>query len=334
MRGQTLTQTTYQVNAEDVPVEAIDNIVGLNGENKTFDFSFLSLPESSILVTKSYILNVGEEHPFSGDERLNGVNYITKIEFMNEFIDVTYSFQILTDDSVKTVATGFYNTQSGEKDLMTFDDLGINTTEPLPQTYGTNWKEEMDFGSLKFTDYTTYDAWGTLKIPGGKSASTLRILTETEISSSIPLPGLEQERRPEGYNYISFDGINVSIAVYYDDESGEFDYYEVLVSTTGGAQTSIGRDKVDLPEGFTLSQNYPNPFNPTTTIDFSLPFTADATIRVYDLTGRIVSTVRMPGTTAGTHSVQFDATNLSSGVYVYKLDAGGYSTAKMFTLVK
>jgi hypothetical protein len=153
---------------------------------------------------------------------------------------------------------------------------------------------------------------------------------------NIPgFPAPESDPMITGYTYITNAGISASIDVELDPETEEYVPIAVYYSVDGGEFTSsIGRDRVDLPEGFTLSQNYPNPFNPTTTIDFSLPFTADATIRVFDMTGRIVATVRMPGTTAGTHSVQFDATNLSSGVYVYKLDAGGFSTAKMFTLVK
>ena len=333
-RGKTTTQFLYELSSDDVPVEALEVILAIKGENKTFDFSSFVMPESASMHTKSYTLNAGESHPFSGDERLAGVNFVTKLEFMNAFLDVVYSFQIVYDDSVKTVAVGYYDPQSGETDLQTFDDLSISMTEPLPQTYGTSWTETMDFGMMAIHDYTTFDAWGTLKVPGGKSAPTLRMLTETEVTTTLPIPDLNQERRPEGYNFITFEGINASVSVMYDDETGELDYYTVMFATTSEGQTSIRPDKVELPDGFTLSQNYPNPFNPTTTIDFSLPFTADATIRVYDLTGRVVSTIRLPGTTAGAHSVQFDATNLSSGVYLYRLDAGGYSTAKTFTLVK
>jgi len=184
--------------------------------------------------------------------------------------------------------------------------------------------------------FTYIDAWGTLTVPGGRSASALRLRSETQTILNIPgFPMPEAPPMLTGYTYITNAGISASIDVELDPETEEYVPVAVYYSVDGGEFTSsIGRDRVDLPEGFTLSQNYPNPFNPTTTIDFSLPFTADATIRVYDMTGRVVSTIRMPGTTAGTHSVQFDASKLSSGVYLYRLDAGGFTTAKMFTLVK
>ena len=98
--------------------------------------------------------------------------------------------------------------------------------------------------------------------------------------------------------------------------------------------TSNPNDHSDLPDGFALEQNYPNPFNPSTTISYSIPFNADVTLSVVDLTGRVVSTMQMPRQSAGTHKVSFDAANLSSGVYLYKINAGGYSASRKFTLIK
>src|SRR5690606_37921830 len=98
--------------------------------------------------------------------------------------------------------------------------------------------------------------------------------------------------------------------------------------------TSNPNDHSDLPDGFALEQNYPNPFNPSTTISYSIPFSVDVTLSVVDLTGRVVSTMQMPRQSAGTHKVSFDAANLSSGVYLYKINAGGYSASRKFTLIK
>jgi hypothetical protein len=175
-----------------------------------------------------------------------------------------------------------------------------------------------------------------LIIPGGRSGSAIRLRSETSTNIDIPgFPKPDEPQRITSYTYITLNGISATIDVEFDPEAEKYIPIAVQYSYDGGEFTSsIVRDRVDLPEGFSLSQNYPNPFNPSTNIDFSLPFTADATIRVYDMTGRIISTVNLPGTTAGNHSVQFNATNLSSGVYLYRLEAGGFTTAKMLTLVK
>lgn len=339
-RGKTITQSIFEIQGEAVPVETINSIIAVTGPNKTFDFSNIVFPADSVIVMRSYVLNQGEGHPFSDDNRVAEANYISRLEMVSEteIDDVLYTYAVLTDDSLKTIAVGFVNPETNEKNLETFFGIGFELAEPLPQQYMSQWTEVyvVDIGGfvLTTTEYINIDSWGTLRVPGGKSASALRMKIDTEVTSSLPIPGLGQERRPESYNFISMDGITASISLEYDVESGQVSNYYVTYSTTGSTQTSIGRDNVDLPDGFGLGQNYPNPFNPTTTIDFSLPFTADAVIKVYDMTGRVVSTINMPGTTAGTHSVQYDATHLSSGVYLYRLEASGFTTSKLFTLVK
>ncbi len=94
----------------------------------------------------------------------------------------------------------------------------------------------------------------------------------------------------------------------------------VLVTVTDVTQTSI--DGEELPKEITLEQNYPNPFNPTTVIEFALPASEVITLRVFDSMGRTVTTLlNQKPHTAGTHTVQFDASGLASGVYLYRLEA-------------
>jgi hypothetical protein len=89
-----------------------------------------------------------------------------------------------------------------------------------------------------------------------------------------------------------------------------------------------------LPVEFTLKQNYPNPFNPSTTIAFSLPHAANASLKVFDMLGREVATLVNGYAASGLHEVQFDATNLASGVYVYRFSSGNFTTVKKMTVVK
>lgn len=90
----------------------------------------------------------------------------------------------------------------------------------------------------------------------------------------------------------------------------------------------------DLASGFILNQNYPNPFNPSTTISYTLADAGFATIRVYDMLGRVVATLLSQDMPAGTHSVNFDASQLGSGVYLYELSAGNVRLTNKMTLVK
>ena len=89
-----------------------------------------------------------------------------------------------------------------------------------------------------------------------------------------------------------------------------------------------------LPGKISLSQNYPNPFNPSTNISFSLPISGEVTLKVFDLNGREVATLVSGKQTAGVHSVSFDASALTSGVYFYRLSKTGFTETKQMVLIK
>ncbi|MBO6522364.1 MAG: VCBS repeat-containing protein [Balneolaceae bacterium] len=100
--------------------------------------------------------------------------------------------------------------------------------------------------------------------------------------------------------------------------------------------TSLVSNEVieDLPTKVALEQNYPNPFNPSTTISYSVPKEADVSLLVFDITGRLVGTLVQQRKTAGNHTIAFDAQNLSSGVYIYRLQIGNQLITKKMTLIK
>jgi hypothetical protein len=100
--------------------------------------------------------------------------------------------------------------------------------------------------------------------------------------------------------------------------------------------TSVERDESgnDSPSSITLEQNYPNPFNPLTVIGFRLSVSGDVTLKVYDTLGREVAVLINEAMPAGEHSVDFDASNLASGVYLYRLESSGGSAMKRMTLIK
>ncbi|NUO82545.1 T9SS type A sorting domain-containing protein [candidate division KSB1 bacterium] len=109
-------------------------------------------------------------------------------------------------------------------------------------------------------------------------------------------------------------------------------------NTTGVAEATS-----EIPTEFVLLQNYPNPFsakgrgtfgNPTTTIRFGLPHASEVNLEVFDLSGQRVATLLNESKDAGFHAIEFNASNLSSGTYFYKLTAGSFAERKKLLLVK
>lgn len=101
------------------------------------------------------------------------------------------------------------------------------------------------------------------------------------------------------------------------------------------AEITSVQDKTDaLPASITLAQNYPNPFNPSTTIEYTLSEHADVELAVYNLQGQRVATLVNGPQRQGSHTAVFDASQLSSGVYVYQLAADDFTTTKKMVLVR
>ena len=116
----------------------------------------------------------------------------------------------------------------------------------------------------------------------------------------------------------------------------EGDEVEIAISDPGAAKAVIQT----RPEAFSLADNFPNPFNPTTTIKYALPQAADVELTVYNVVGQPVRTLVAEYQSAGRYAVEWDATNdsghsLSSGMYFYRLEAGGeFLKAKKMLLLR
>jgi hypothetical protein len=96
----------------------------------------------------------------------------------------------------------------------------------------------------------------------------------------------------------------------------------------------ISQNGNSVPSVYSLSQNYPNPFNPTTNINFGLPKAGLTKLVVYDLLGREVSVLVNEFKEAGFYKVDFDGTNLASGVYFYKMESEGFTDIKKMVIMK
>jgi len=89
-----------------------------------------------------------------------------------------------------------------------------------------------------------------------------------------------------------------------------------------------------VPDAYLLSQNYPNPFNPVTKIKYQLPELSFVTLKVYDVLGSEIMTLVNEEIPVGSYTVEFDAVNLSSGIYFYRIQAGGFLQTKKMVLMK
>jgi photosystem II stability/assembly factor-like uncharacterized protein len=89
-----------------------------------------------------------------------------------------------------------------------------------------------------------------------------------------------------------------------------------------------------LPTCFALEQNYPNPFNPSTKISYQLPVSSNVTVKVFNLLGEVVRTLVDEQKEAGNYALEFNASHLPSGIYIYKINAGNYTAVKKMILLK
>ncbi|MDP3147586.1 MAG: GLUG motif-containing protein [Ignavibacteria bacterium] len=118
-------------------------------------------------------------------------------------------------------------------------------------------------------------------------------------------------------------------------QSGKVQYRLKQIDFDGKFEYSNTFDvNVEIPERFSLAQNFPNPFNPVTTINYQLPKSGSVTLKIFDILGNEVKTLVNEQKEKGRYTVQFDASSLASGMYVYQLRANDYTSTKKMILIK
>ncbi|MGE5365363.1 MAG: CotH kinase family protein [Bacteroidota bacterium] len=173
----------------------------------------------------------------------------------------------------------------------------------------------------------------TIHPEGGKvMLESMKMPDSTDIAfyKNIPVRCVADPKK--GYRFIGWEGISTS----------KEDTISVVI--TGTAQlTAVFEPKIvsvendqpgNMPSHFELMQNYPNPFNPSTVIRFQMPASARVSLKVYDILGSEVSTLIDQEMPAGYHSVTFDASGLTSGIYIYRIGAGHFSQSRKMVIVK
>ncbi len=244
----------------------------------------------------------------------------------------------------------FYGT-AAQGTISGFQVANIVTNNPaykpvvVPMTMGTNWTQDYvetdstDIGGFSSTVTVTnihtdnmVDAYGTMTLPGGGTVQALRLRSDTR--QIIQTADGNSYSRNISYLFITNSGTQVTVeaADTTSPNTGVIPVNGISFITSG--VTGVEQADNTIPENFSLQQNYPNPFNPTTQINYSIPSTQNVTLKVYDELGKEVATLVNKDQAAGNYTVDFNASNLASGVYFYRIQAGDFVQMKKMILMK
>lgn len=196
------------------------------------------------------------------------------------------------------------------------------------------------------TSPATFDIWTMVTLPNGNEYGPIINVQDFTAPASWSADRDRTQAVPGGaptgvYTYDAYVGEYPNNV--WDEDHFEFEKLGVsdgasLVHDWNSWGESFddpaGETAVETPEDFSLSRAYPNPFNPSATIHFALPQASPVKLAVYDQQGRLVAELVSGWRDAGVHDVTFDASGLASGVYVYNLSAGSFSSSGKMILMK
>lgn len=151
---------------------------------------------------------------------------------------------------------------------------------------------------------------------GANWDSDLRLTNDTNLSNG---PG------------VSASGSVVHV-VWYDFRDGNYEIYYKRNPT--GNPIAIVNINEEIPENYSLSQNYPNPFNPKTMINFTVPMAGMLKFTVFDITGKVMAEIINKNLDAGTYKLDFDGSELASGIYFYRIEAEDFVQTRKMILIK
>ena len=194
------------------------------------------------------------------------------------------------------------------------------TTAQLPDLTGEN---AIGLGA---SEAVTVDLAGIFG--GNQGDLTYSVSATNDLVVEVPAEDFTEE----SFTVVGLVNGTTTIDVRATDVNGDFltTSFNVEVDPTVALEDELG-----IPDEYQLAQNYPNPFNPTTNIRFGLPEAANVSLRIYNILGEEVATlVNSTELAAGFHTYNFDASRLSSGMYIYRIEAGNFVEVKKMLLLK
>ncbi|HHM02689.1 MAG TPA: T9SS type A sorting domain-containing protein [Caldithrix abyssi] len=313
---------------------------GEAGENKIWDFS-----STVINGEENWIAFIDPQNTAYADS-FPGSNFSFFEWFPNEQggLDTAYIYYSVTASSIGLQGMIF------ETDTAVYADRSRESLAPLPLTYGLSWKSvskdttDID-GFITYqsdSSYSVVDAWGTITLPSG-TFECLRIRNNNTNISSFYFDGIfygSDTTTSIDYDWVSKNNFRVfSMESQPYETEANFTEASSVERLKSISTTAIAGEGAARPGAFELDQNYPNPFNPSTTIAYRLERNANVSLKIYDLSGRLIRTLAQGMQQAGYKLVQWDGRdmngqNVSSGAYIYQLQAGDVSISKRMILVK
>jgi hypothetical protein len=210
---------------------------------------------------------------------------------------------------------------------------------PIPLTYPhSDWVRVFQYDLQVIPGYIstirdsliiTLDGWGTITTQYG-TFQVLRTLERHWIKEYLN-GQLTADKRSVSYAWFDQRGITI---LSYTNPSDSVNFTTASIIEAELAPASAEQLKNFVPDNFQLFQNYPNPFNPSTKISWQSPVGSWQTLKVYDILGNEVATLVDEYKPAGKYEVEFNAAELSSGVYFYTLQAGSFTNTKKLILMK
>jgi hypothetical protein len=164
----------------------------------------------------------------------------------------------------------------------------------------------------------SYSGAGTIEITGAASSYT---------QFSVPIDYSSSDQADSAAIWLLVGGDSSGVG-------GNVGSYALIDDLAFSGTVGVNDNVPNTVKNFKLYQNYPNPFNPSTNISYNINKPGNVELKVYNILGVEVSTLVNEYQTAGEHSIKFNADNLPSGIYFYKLEAGSFSQIKKMTLLK
>ncbi len=321
--AQIVLNNSYKIQPGDgyttVAVDTNGIVEGDAGANRSWNFT--GIVQNGSPISASYLL------PGSGNGSSNfpGANLMQIVEDSYSYIKTDggsyYTLGMYTEDVLRV----YSNTQKVMEYPFSFNSTFTDTYASNSNFAGTEVRSN---GTVTMTA----DAWGTITLPSGTYPNALRVKTVMSNTDSMFVSGTPFVTSSVSTSYSWYvSGKKFPIFGITYIQSPMFSLKSAAYVTN--FTTSISQQS-SIAEDYKLEQNFPNPFNPSTTINFSITNAGFTSLKVYDILGKEVASLVNGNLAAGKYSADFDASDLTSGVYFYKLETSDFTSVKKMSLIK
>ncbi len=296
------------------------------------------VPDTAGHVSISWQDNSSDELGFIILRGVVGSSVYSSREFLNLFNENAITDQsavLIPIDTVNANITNYIdlNTQEGQPykyEVKAYNNSGVSTGQ-------TDSSKSVVIVLVSPSNLSTF-LTGT---------TTVKINLVWKNNSQIAFGEIIERSTNNLLNFVVIDTVGVGDSTYIDSlvtignmyfyriKSFMGDNYSAYESTlTGVIVTDVEKIDNDIPKSYFLSQNYPNPFNPSTIIRYQLPVKSKVSLKVYDILGKEVASLVNEEQSAGNYKINFSFSNLASGIYFYRIQAGKFTQSKKMILLK